>query len=200
MGAGRTADLFVHLLEHSLLLFIYFSLYSCIHSIWKFLSHSYGNTRFCNPLHQARDRTQASAAIQAAAVRFFFFNFFSLLAPHLRHMEVPNLGVKLELQLPVYTTATATQDPSHICDLHHSSWQCWIPDPLSKARDRTCILMDLSQSGSLTAEPRRKLLPHFCLLIIIDLLFEIPYSYIIFHSSHFFLFSFSFFFCTTQQI
>ena len=27
-----------------------------------------------------------------------------------------------ELQLPVYTTATATQDPSRSLDLHHSSW------------------------------------------------------------------------------
>ena len=26
--------------------------------------------------------------------------------------------VKLELQLPAYTTATANPDPSHICDLH----------------------------------------------------------------------------------
>ena len=39
----------------------------------------------------------------------------------------------------------ALQDLSHICDLHHISWQCWIPDPLSKARDQTCILMDTSQ-------------------------------------------------------
>ena len=31
------------------------------------------------------------------------------LGPHLQHMEVPRLGVKLELQLPAYTTATATQ-------------------------------------------------------------------------------------------
>ena len=57
-------------------------------------------------------------------------------------MEVPRLGVELELQLPAYATATAMPDPSHICDLHHSSWPCWIPDPLSVARDRTCILMD----------------------------------------------------------
>ena len=28
-------------------------------------------------------------------------------------MEVPRLGVKLELQLSVYTTATTTLDPSH---------------------------------------------------------------------------------------
>ena len=32
------------------------------------------------------------------------------------HMEVPRLGVKLELQLLAYTTATAMQDPSYICD------------------------------------------------------------------------------------
>ena len=34
-------------------------------------------------------------------------------------MEVPRLGVKSDLQLPAYVTTTATQDPSHICDLHH---------------------------------------------------------------------------------
>ena len=36
-------------------------------------------------------------------------------------MEVPRLGVGLELQLLAYTTATAMKHPSHICDLHHSS-------------------------------------------------------------------------------
>ena len=35
-------------------------------------------------------------------------------------MEVPRLGVESELQLPAYTTATATPDPSHVCNLHHS--------------------------------------------------------------------------------
>ena len=62
-------------------------------------------------------------------------------------MEIPRLEVELELQLPTYATATATvpQDPSHICDLYHSSWQCWILNPLSEARDWTCILMDTSQ-------------------------------------------------------
>ena len=41
----------------------------------------------------------------------------------------------IELQLLGYTTAIATRDLSCFCDLHHSSRQCWIPDPLSKARD-----------------------------------------------------------------
>ena len=57
-------------------------------------------------------------------------------------MEVPRLGVESELQLPATATATATamKDPSHVCDLHHSSRQCWIINPLSKARDQTWIL------------------------------------------------------------
>ena len=36
-------------------------------------------------------------------------------------------------------------DTSLVCDLHHSSWQRHILNPLSKARDRTCVLMDTSQ-------------------------------------------------------
>ena len=52
-------------------------------------------------------------------------------------MEVPRLGVKSQLQVPAYTTATATWDPSCICDLYHSSWQRWILNPLSKARGQT---------------------------------------------------------------
>ena len=54
--------------------------------------------------------------------------FFCSLGPHMRHMEVSRLGVKSELQLLAYTTATAMQDPN----------------PLSKARNQTRILMDTS--------------------------------------------------------
>ena len=57
---------------------------------------------------------------------------------------VPRLQLQL-LQLLAYTTATAAGDPSHICDLHHNSWQCWILNLLIEARDQTCILMDTSQ-------------------------------------------------------
>ena len=64
---------------------------------------------------------------------------------HLRHSEVPRLGVESELQLPVYATTTATQDPKLICNLHHSSRQCQILNPLSKAKDQTHVLMDASQ-------------------------------------------------------
>ena len=66
---------------------------------------------------------------------------FCLLEPHLRHMEIPRLGVESELQLLPYGTAIAMWDPSHVCDLHHSSQQCQILNPLSKARDGTHNLM-----------------------------------------------------------
>ena len=36
-------------------------------------------------------------------------------------------------------------DQSHVCNLHHSSRQCWILNPLSEARDRTCNLTVPSQ-------------------------------------------------------
>ena len=60
-------------------------------------------------------------------------------------MEAPRLGVELEPKLLAYTTAAAKRDRNHICDLHHSSWQRWILNPLSEARDWTCVLMDTSQ-------------------------------------------------------
>ena len=60
-------------------------------------------------------------------------------------MEVPRLGFELELQLQAYAIATAMWDPSEGCDLHHSSQQHWIPDPLSEDRDQTRILMITSQ-------------------------------------------------------
>ena len=56
-------------------------------------------------------------------------------------MMVPSLGVQLELQLLAYTTAIAMQDPGCIYDLHHSSWQHRIPNPLSESRDQTGNLM-----------------------------------------------------------
>ena len=61
-------------------------------------------------------------------------------------MEVSRLGVELELQLLAYTTPTATWDPSWVYNLYHSSRQCQILNPLSKARDQTHILMDTSQA------------------------------------------------------
>ena len=60
---------------------------------------------------------------------------YLFLWPYLQHMEVPKAGVELELQLLAYTTTTAAQDLSCLCDLHHSSRQHRTLNPLSEARD-----------------------------------------------------------------
>ena len=54
-------------------------------------------------------------------VTYIFLFFFLLLGLNSQYMEVPRLGVSLELQLLDYATATATCDPSCVCNLHHSS-------------------------------------------------------------------------------
>ena len=74
-----------------------------------------------------------------------FFFFFVFLGPNPGHMEVPRLGVQSELQPLAYVTAAAMRDPRYICDLHYSSWQRRILNPLSEARDHTCVLMDASR-------------------------------------------------------
>ena len=68
-------------------------------------------------------------------VLFFIFLSFCSLGPHLRHMEVPRLGIQSELQLQAYTTATAMPDLSLVCDLHYSPQQRRILNPLSKTKD-----------------------------------------------------------------
>ena len=68
-------------------------------------------------------------------IYFFIFLSFVFLGPHLWHMEIPRLGVHSELQLPACTTATATPDPSRVFDLHPSSWQRQILNPLGESRD-----------------------------------------------------------------
>ena len=60
-------------------------------------------------------------------------------------MEIIRLGVESEPQLPAYATATAMSDTSHVCNLHHSSQQCQLLNPLNEARDGMHILMDTSR-------------------------------------------------------
>ena len=72
-------------------------------------------------------------------------------------MEVPRLGVQSELQLPAF--ATATQDSSCVCDLHHSH---------SNVRSLAHLVrsgMEPTTSwflvGFVSAAPRRELLKWF---------------------------------------
>ena len=79
----------------------------------------------------------------------FFLSFFPLclslfffLGPDPRHMEVPRLGFESELQLLACTTAMPNS--SHICNLHRSSQQRQILNPLNEARKWSCVLLDTS--------------------------------------------------------
>ena len=94
---------------------------------------------------EAERRPQFRACFLSLYTQFFFFFFFPFEGRTRSTWKFPGQG----LNCPATVTAIATWDPSlHICDLHHSSQHplrhCWIPDPLSEAKDQTCILMDTS--------------------------------------------------------
>ena len=89
---------------------------------------------------------------------FLFVCLFVFLGLHLWHMEVTRLGVESELQLLACATGTAMPDLSGVCNLHCSSQQHRILNPLSKARDWTPILMDTSWVCYIIAEPQGELL------------------------------------------
>ena len=80
---------------------------------------------------------------------FAWFGVFCLfvswfLGQRPQHIEVPRLGVELELQLPAYTADMAMQDLSCVCSLHHGSLQHRVLNPLREAGDGTHVLMDTS--------------------------------------------------------
>ena len=70
----------------------------------------------------------------------FFFSFYTQTYGIWKFL--PRLRGEVKLQLQAYTTAVATLDPSCICDPRCSMWQSQILNPLSEARDRTCIFTD----------------------------------------------------------
>ena len=72
---------------------------------------------------------------------YFILFYFCFLGLHPWHMKVPRLAVASEVQPLAHGTAATTWDPSHICDLHQSSQQHWILNPLSEARDQICNFM-----------------------------------------------------------
>ena len=73
---------------------------------------------------------------------FYLFIYLS------RASSVASLIIQVRDQIgaasEAYTTATAMSDLSHVCNLHSSSQQHQIFNPLSEARGQTCILMDTS--------------------------------------------------------
>ena len=88
----------------------------------------------CLPGFRLKSLVQEDSRIKGGGTRFFGF----FLGPHVHHMEVPRLGVESELQLPQLTS----QPQQH-----------QMLNPLNKAKDKTCILMD-TMLPSLPAEPQ----------------------------------------------
>ena len=58
-------------------------------------------------------------------------------------MEVPRVGVELELQLPAYTKLQPRG--TRAASATHATAHRWILNPLREAREGTHILMDPSQ-------------------------------------------------------
>ena len=88
-------------------------------------------------------------------------------------MEVPGLGVNLELQLPAYTTAIVMWELSHIFDLQGSLQQHQILNPPSNARDWPHILMDTTWVLNLLSHSRNP-----CLFFVVEnfLFFEFHFG------------------------
>ena len=72
----------------------------------------------------------------------FSFLFFCGHAYDIRSSQAKG---RIRAAAGVYTTAMATLDLSHICNLCCSLWQCWILNSQSQAGDRSHILMETSQ-------------------------------------------------------
>ena len=93
---------------------------------------------------------------------FFFFFFWLFRAAPMAYGSSQARGQ--------IRAAAANLHDSHrnasICNLHHSSWQCWILNPLRETRDWFCFLMDTSwvcYHWSKTGPPR-----NFFLILILN--------------------------------
>ena len=62
-------------------------------------------------------------------------------------MEVPSSQAKARIGATAAGLhhSHSNSESEQFCELHHSSRQCRILNPLNKARDQTCILMGISQ-------------------------------------------------------
>ena len=90
------------------------SIFACVLFCWGFVSRLWYKFLSTN----WEDFCIILSLIGRRIICFCFFFFF--LGPHLRPMEVPSLGVQLELL--AYATATAMPDLSLVRDVQHSSW------------------------------------------------------------------------------
>ena len=67
-------------------------------------------------------------------IYLFIYLFFPRAAPE-AYGGSQARGLIGAVATTAYARTTATQDPSCVCNLHHSSQQCRFLNPLSKTRD-----------------------------------------------------------------
>ena len=94
-------------------------------------------------------KTQEHTDINCRIIGNIIIIIIVFLGLHLRHMELPRLGVELELYMLTCATATATSDLSPICDLRHS-------------HGNIGFLTHLARPGIETASSWILLRVHFC--------------------------------------
>ena len=101
--------------------------------------------------------------VDQSSLFFFFFAFQGCTCGIWRFPGWGQIGAVAASHSHSHSHSNVGSDPSRVCDLYHSSKQRWILNPLSEARDRTCVLMDASQI--LSAEPWWEFQPFFFFLI-----------------------------------
>ena len=99
-----------------------------------------------------RLNTSKSCSIIFALLAFqnYYYYYYLLLFCRAAPMAYGNFQARSQIGAVAaglrhsHSHANSTPVPSQVWDLHYGSQQCWILNPLSKARDRTRILMDTS--------------------------------------------------------
>ena len=96
-----------------------------------------------NVVVQSRRKLGGYCNLHLSFLPFFFF--FLLRAMHATYGNSQARGRIGPAAAGLHHSHSNTGSKLHICDLHHSSWQHQILNPLSKTRDRNPILMDASR-------------------------------------------------------
>ena len=104
--------------------------------------------------------------LQSALLLFFFFFLFR--ATPMAYGSSKSRGAVGAAAAGHITATAMLWDLSHVCDLHHSSRQHWILNPLSKAKNQTQVLVDTSQIRFVTALSRQEL--HISALLLKSIL------------------------------
>ena len=125
--------------------FFFFFFFGCTQGMWKFLGQWLNLCHNSDPSHCNDSNSLICYATRELPFNISSFFFPLFLRPHLQHMEIPRLGVELELQRPAYTTATVMPDMSHVWHLNCNSRQHQILNLMSEAKGQTCILINTNQ-------------------------------------------------------